>query len=172
MRRLSTSVSRGPLLNEVGRALVVGRAQTCAWVTRPVRIQPDQARVDDGGAQVALNDLARVLLGVKRTDRIPTANLLDRAKIPTMNELVAHQSAIAAWKAMNLPEAPLRPLLEVSDPRTRGGNDGLVRPVSARSIAATNMAGMWNASANLRLASTIMEAQREARKLAMKIRHN
>ncbi|QQP51054.1 Putative RNA-directed DNA polymerase from transposon BS [Caligus rogercresseyi] len=37
IRRLCTTVSRGPLLTEIARAIVIGKLQTSAWVTRSAK---------------------------------------------------------------------------------------------------------------------------------------
>ena len=165
VRRLATSMSRGPLLNEIAKATVIGKAQCCAYVTRPIQLQ-DHTCTDDGGAQVALNDLARVLLGAQRSDHIRTSELLNRAGIPSLNEIVIRQSAIAAWKAINVKGAPLSLVLQALDSRTRGGQQGLVNPVSPRCTAASNMAIVWNKSQALRSAKTLQEAQKVAKKIS------
>ena len=172
VRRLATGMSRGPLLCEVGRALVVGKAQCAAWVTRSVRLN---RKLDDkpptDACQVALNDLARVLLGKKRSDCINCAKLAEKAKLPTINEIVTKQAAMAAWKSLNGADgSSLASLLEPQDSRTRGGIAGLVNPTSARCIAVTNMANVWNASEALRSAKTIAEAKKCANDLAKSVR--
>ena len=157
----------------MARALVIGKAQTCAWVTRPVRLPQEQGgpTIDDGGAQIALNDLARVLLGVKRADRIRATELADRAGIPTMNEIIVRQSAIAAWKAINIPNAALENVLVRYDSRTRGGLSDLRRPISTNCVAAVNMAKVWNSSEALRQASSLAEARKTAARLSKEVRH-
>ena len=171
VRRLATGMSRGPLLREVGRALVVGKAQCAAWVTRSVRLNRklDEKPPTDA-CQVALNDLARVLLGKKRSDCINCAKLAEKAKLPTINEIVTKQAAMAAWKSLNGADgSSLASLLEPQDSRTRGGIAGLVNPTSARCIAVTNMANVWNASEALRSAKTIAEAKKCANDLAKSV---
>ena len=171
IRRLGTSISRGPLLTEVAKALIVGRLQSCAWVTRCIRTnEGDAVTGDDARAQIAMNDLARVLLGTRRADKIRVSDLADRAGLPTLNEIGVRQAALAAWKAEQDPRGPLANILISPDDRTRSAAEGQRRPASTRSIAATNMCTAWNKDANLRAASTMGEARRAAMNLAKECR--
>ncbi|QQP41650.1 Hypothetical protein FKW44_016084 [Caligus rogercresseyi] len=52
--------------------------------------------------QLAINDLARILLGVRRADRLRAADLLDRSHLPSVNEILVKQAAISAWKAIKV----------------------------------------------------------------------
>ena len=116
-----------------------------------------------------LNDLARLLLGVKRADRYKTSDLLDRAGVPSLNEIVVRQSSVAAWKAEQ--GGPLKDALVAFDDRTRGSSLDLRRAASARCNPACNMALAWNASESIRLAKTLQQAQTAAKKLARSVRH-
>ena len=172
IRHLQTNLSRGKLLNEVALALVVGRLQGCAWVTRQARLQLQGSPPtgDDTAIQIAMNDLARVLLGVRLADRWRVSDLANRANLPTVNEIVIKQSAIAAWKAVNNPSDPLREVLPTYDTRTRGASSDLRRPISPRCIAAVNMTAVWNSSQELRSAVSLAEAKRVAVQIASSAR--
>ena len=138
------------------------------WSNRLNRKSGDKPPTD--ACQVALNDLARVLLGKKRSDCINCAKLAEKAKLPTINEIVTKQAAMAAWKSLNGADgSSLAGLLEPQDSRTRGGISGLVNPTSVRCIAVTNMAKVWNASEALRSAKTIAEAKKCANDLAKSV---
>ena len=169
IRRLATKMPNGKLLTEIANSLVIGKLQTSAWVTRSARFAPGPQHGCDKATQVILNDLARLLLGVKRADRYRTSDLLDRAGVPTLNEIVVRQSCVAAWKAEQ--GGPLNDALEVFDDRTRGSSDNMRRAASARCKPACNMASAWNASESLRLAKTLQQAQTAAKKLARSVRH-
>ena len=170
VRRLKCQISRGKLLNEIARSLVIGRLQCNAWVTRPARVVPQngQNRSKDP-AQVILNDLARLLLGVTRADHHRTEDLLDKAKVPSVNQIIVRQSALSAWKAAN--GGALEEVLQSYDSRTRGAVSNLKRPVAPGCIATSNMAAAWNESKSLREAKTLGEARAAARKLAESFRH-
>ena len=98
--RLRVEISRGPLLKAAAWALVMGKIQCTAWVTRRLRLSDDEAVPSEARElQVAINDLARVLLGVRRAEHIKISDLLDRTGLPSLNEIVVQQSAVSAWKA-------------------------------------------------------------------------
>ena len=116
-----------------------------------------------------LNDLARLLLGVKRADHYKTSDLLDRAGVPTLNEIVVRQSCVAAWKAEQ--GGPLNDALVAFDDRTRGSSHDMRRAASARCQPACNMATAWNVSESLRQAKNLQQAKTAAKKLARSVRH-
>ena len=118
--------------------------------------------------QVALNDLARILLGLTRKDHIPTSTLADRAELPTLNEIVVKRSAVEAWKAMN--DGALSGAIEYVGSSSRASTRGLVR-ANIRSRPNLNLEKCWNASSELREATTISAAKRAAKKLATEARH-
>ena len=51
--------------------------------------------------QHLLNDLYRTLLGVKRADCVRVSELADRARCPNLNQIVAKQAAMFAWRSQN-----------------------------------------------------------------------
>ena len=171
IRRLTAHVPRGPVLRQVAFALVIGKLQSAAWITRPVLGIPESlGRITHNGyslastaVQTALNDLARVLLGVRRSDRIRVAELADKAGIPTANEIVIRGAAMAAWSAAN--GNNLRSLLVSPDSRTRAASASLLKEI-APSYAAQNMSMCWEASEELRAASGRNGAKAAARRLA------
>ena len=115
-----------------------------------------------------MNDLAQLLLGVKRADRYKTSDLLDRAGVPTLNEIVVRQSCIAAWKAEQ--GGPLNDALEAFDDGTRGSSNDMRRPASSRRQPAQNMAMAWNVSQSLRQAKTLQQARTAAKILATSVK--
>ena len=170
IRRLKCQMSRGKLLNEVAQSLFVGRLQCNAWITRHARVnQEGEQPSSRDKAQILLNDLARTLLGIRRADHFRTEDLMDRAKLPTLNEIVVRQAALNAWKAVN--GGTLAEFLQPYDSRTRGAEYNLRKPVSWRCRATANMANCWNSYEPLRIAKTIGEARTAARKLANVVRH-
>ena len=100
VRCLAIQLPRGKLLNEIRSSLVVGRLQSSAFVTRHMNSQSND-QMNKGPAQVVLNDLVRVLLGVRRADHHRVADLVDKLGLPTVNQVVVCQSAVSAWKALN-----------------------------------------------------------------------
>ncbi|QQP51454.1 Hypothetical protein FKW44_012827 [Caligus rogercresseyi] len=100
-----------------------------------------------------------------------TADLLHRAGIPTIIEIVVRQSGMAAWKTVNLPYYSLSDMICTSDSRTRSGTSDLKCPYSVGCASAVNMAKTWNSSPELRQATTLLEARRAATRLARISRH-
>ena len=68
IRRLATRISNGKLLSEIARSLVIGKLQTNAWETRCARFNLGPQHGGDTTAQVILNDLGKLLLGVNSAD--------------------------------------------------------------------------------------------------------
>ena len=164
VRRLAAKIGRGSLLRAASQALVIGRIQCSAWVTREARLENSRGTRVSTEEQVALNDLARILTGTKRCEHVRTEDLIKKACIPTLNEIVVRQSAMAAWKAMRHDNAALRPLLVAFDGRTRSASEDLVKP-SVDTIAARNIANAWNHSPGLRRATTLAAAKASAKNL-------
>ena len=169
IRRLATVMPRGKLLTEIARSLVVGKLQTNCWVTREARLDPSPPHTDDIKTQRVMSDLARSLLGLRRSDRYRISELADRASLPTVNELVVKGAALAAWRAEN--GGPLADLLEAHDDRTRNSAQNQRKPTSARCVAAVNMSTCWNSSEALRKAKSLSEAKKAAKRLANSVRH-
>ena len=168
IRRLKCQISRGKLLHTIAGALFVGRLQCSAWITRPMRTTGEHCP-NKGPAQVLTNDLARILLGITRADHYRTEDMMNKANLPTVNQIVVRQSALAAWRAAN--GGALEEVLQTHDSRTRGAGNNLRRPVSQRCTASANMARAWNSSQQLREAKTLSHARSIAKKMGIEARH-
>ncbi len=167
VRRVAYTLPRGKLLNGIAKALIIGKAQTAAWVTRRAALEDEQTGAD--GCQVVINDLARLLMGKTRKDRMRTSNLLERTGMPSMNEITTRQAVVAAWQARKRDKSPLREL--VTDTanahyHTRSQEQGLLRPAAVSSVADSNIARVWNACPDLREAKDLNAAKKVARNLA------
>ena len=169
VRRLATAIGRGKLLTEIAQCLILGKVQCNAFVTRDVRLHAKPVHGDNIATQRILNDLYRTIIGASRADHIRVTDLADRAGLPTLNQIVAKQAAISAWRSQN--GGPLDDILEPCDSRTRGSTQDLRRPTSTRCVAANNMSLLWNASPQLREAKTLTEAKLAAQKLSVSVRH-
>ena len=173
IRQLSVQLPQGKLLKEIGHSLIVGRLQSSAFETPVARINPADSlhhpQPNEGPAQVVLTDLARMLLGVRRTEHIRAADLVDRVGIPTVNEIVVRQSAVMAWRACKC--NALKEVLEGYDGRTRGATGDLRKAISRRCLPAVNMCHAWNTSEALRKAGSIAAARSIAKKISKEARH-
>ena len=116
------------------------------------------------------NPKSRLVLGARRTDHLRATDLMDRAGLSTLNEIVVSQSAVAAWQAVN--GGALQDVLEDFDSRTRGSAANLKKATSQRCQPARNMALAWNSSEALRRAETLREAKAVAKKMAKEARHS
>ena len=125
--------------------------------------------LNKGPAQVVLNDLARVLMGIRRAEHYRAADLANKAGIQTVNEIVVRQSAIMAWRACN--DNALEDVLEKYDDRTRGATGDLRKPVSKRCLPAVNMCTIWNSSEALRKAESLTAARSIAKRISKEARH-
>ena len=171
VRRVAAHIPRGKLLQEIAHALIWGKLQQCAWVTRSVRgLKSVQESIPgpDAAAQVVLNDTARLLLHVRRSDHFKAADMAEKLGFMSVNQVVVQQSAVAAWKCANLRNSGSGPLDNIATPvstTTRAASEGLLRPNSS-STAAKNITAIWEFSPDLRAASTLTEAKTRARELA------
>ena len=157
-------------MKNVAWALVIGKLQCSAWVTRKVRLASNETVTAEAAeTQIAINDLARVLLGLRRAQHVRVEDLMAKSGLPTVNQLVVQQSAVAAWRALR-GGSPLSGLFSSFDSRTRGATKELVKATSSTCVAVSNMAQVWNAFPELREASSLTLAKSRAKQLALNCR--
>ena len=167
VRRLATAVSRGPLLKQAAWALVIGKIQCAAWVTRQARVRLGEPIPAEAAAlQIAVNDLARTLVGARRAQHITVKELLDKTGLPSINQVVVQQAGIAAWKAVKGSSCPISELLTGFDTRTQSLALNLVKPAQSSCVPSENLARVWNASPDIRQAETLSAAKTASRKFA------
>ncbi|QQP54199.1 Hypothetical protein FKW44_006953 [Caligus rogercresseyi] len=73
--------------------------------------------------QVALNDAARSIFGCKRRDHIHVGDLLERAGLPSLNEVAAKAVTLVTWNAFTSTTVAVVPgtrLVTSSSPSRRG----------------------------------------------------
>ena len=56
--------------------------------------------------QRAINATARVVIGARLADRVPTSELMHKAKLTSYNRLAVRAIALEAWKALNSSDGP------------------------------------------------------------------
>ncbi|QQP51425.1 Hypothetical protein FKW44_012783 [Caligus rogercresseyi] len=101
-KRIGSTISRGLLLSEIARAIVIWKLQTSAGVTRSAKFSssaenthsPPRAKASKV-TQLVINDLARVLLGIRRSDRLRVADLLNRSHFPSVKEIIVKEAVIS-----------------------------------------------------------------------------
>jgi hypothetical protein len=95
VRRLTHYVPRGDFLRQLAHGLFFGKLNyALAAVSNPRLDDTGSPTVLDGAVQVAVNDVARALTGLKRSDHIQIPVLLKKAGIPSFNELAVRAVAI------------------------------------------------------------------------------
>ena len=165
LRRLTTQLPRGKMLNQVANALVLGRAQVNSWITHSIQTTSRRQAPDD--TQILLNNTTRILCGKRLEDRERVERLTDRTNFRTMNEMAIRGASVAAWRAVH--GSPLEDLLTKKNSISRAYNRNL-RTAQNQSTAALNMEKAWNSNEKLRNAKSIGEAKSAAKKFAKECR--
>jgi hypothetical protein len=96
--RLANHLPRGTYRQQLFYGLVMGKfAHALAAVARPWLDSEDTASVIWSKIQVAFNDVARSITGVRRHDHVTIKDLLDLAGIESANRMVVKAIAAKAW---------------------------------------------------------------------------
>jgi exonuclease III len=178
--RLAHHVPRGPYLRQLAHGLVFGKLSHAAAAVVTPRTSDVHANAAYSAVQVHVNNVARTLIGAKKSEHRRVEDILDRAKFPSVNELVVRAVATETWKAHRsldgnngernpLGKLMFGPVSDVSaDVRpTRSVASGIV-PIALRgeSTFITHGAELWNSSKSLREAKTLSEVKKLATALA------
>ena len=121
--------------------------------------------------QTIVNDIARVTLGQRRKDKIPTDKLLRKSRLISVNQVSVEMIALEAWKVQNdycdgpTPLADLLGEPRRENGRTRGAAAGLLPPPTKfptnTFIWWTHK--VWNSCPELRTAKSRNKAKRIAK---------
>jgi hypothetical protein len=96
--RLANHLPRGEYLRQLSYGLVVGKfSHALAAVARPRLEQEDNASVVWRGVQVALNNVARSITGMRRWDHVRMEDLLAQAVLESANRMVVKAIAAETW---------------------------------------------------------------------------
>jgi hypothetical protein len=171
--RLAHHVPRGPYLCQLAHGLVVGKLSHAAAAVVTPRTSDVQAY---SAVQVHVNNVARTLIGAKKSEHRRVEDILDQAKFPSVNKLVVRAVATETWKAHRrrngnngkrnpLGKLMFGPVSDVSaDVRpTRSAASGIV-PIALKGESTFIMHGaeLWNSSKSLREAETLSEVKKLA----------
>jgi hypothetical protein len=80
--RLSQYLSGGQLLRQLGSGLLMGNLAHCLPIVARPRLPGSTGTIPEtlASVQVAVNDVARSVIGHRREDHIPIVDLLEAAK--------------------------------------------------------------------------------------------
>jgi hypothetical protein len=177
--RLANHLPRGEYLRQLSYGLVMGKfSHALAAVARP-RLEPeDNASMIWGGIQVAFNNVARSITGVRRRDHVKIEDLLAQAGLESANRMVVKAIAAETWSSFHSDDGGEGARNHIgrilfSDRRTdlakttRSAKTGLVEvPFRGGDTYVTHAAHVWNGSASLRLATTKAKAKKAASNFA------
>ena len=174
-RRLSMHL-RVPVLQQVVRALLVGKVGYACVVLKPRLLETDPVQKDLAAIQTAVNDCARAIIGSRRSDKLPIPALLEKAGVPSVNHLIIEQLAVETWKGMNYESNGVRlPIGQILCPprippsrQTRASSSNCIPPPTKfkSDTFAWFAYRLWNTSPTLRLAPTLTAARKAAKELA------
>jgi hypothetical protein len=85
--RLSQHLPRRQLLRQLGSSLLMGKLAHCFPVVARLRLPESTGPIPEtlASVQVAINDVARSVVGHRREDHIPIVDLLEAAKFLSLN---------------------------------------------------------------------------------------
>jgi hypothetical protein len=182
--RLSHYLPRGAYLRQLATGLVNGKIlHALAAVTTPrLEGSKEGANAQYRAAQISVNSIARMLTGTRRREHRKLANLLQAARLPTINELAVVATATETWRAYHSKDwgQGRQNLLGqlmfgdsddvTTDARlTRSATAGRVHiPLRGQNTFVAHEAAMWNHSPELRAAATIRENKLAAKLLGQR----
>jgi hypothetical protein len=176
--RLGHHLPRGDYLKQLARGLVLSKLQQALPAVASPRMSASDgvANAPYRAAQVAVNDVARTLTGRSRKQHVTVSELLELAKLPSINAMAVKAVAVETWKSYwscDGPDGSRNPIGShmfdsTSAVRsTRAGTTGHVQiPLRGLDTMVVHGAHIWNSSPELRRASTLAEARRAASTLA------
>jgi hypothetical protein len=171
--RLAQHLPRGQLLRQLGSGLLMGKLAHCLPVVAWPRLPGLRGPIPEALAsvQVAINDVARSVVGHTREDHILMVDLLEAAKFLSLNEQVVQATAMAAWNAyvsndgVDGTRNPVGNCMfgngsAPTERPTRAMAAGEVRvPTRGMDTLVTHALGTWNVCAELRDSKTKAEAE-------------
>jgi hypothetical protein len=101
--RLAQHLPRGQLLRQLGSGLLMVKVAHCLLVVARPRLPGSTSVIPKALAQVkvALNDVARSVVGCRREDHVTIVDLLEAAKYLSLNQQVVKATAMSAWNAFH-----------------------------------------------------------------------
>jgi hypothetical protein len=99
--QLAQHLPRGQLLRKLGSGLLMRKIAHCLPVVVRPRLPGSTAATQEAlsQVQVAVNDVARSVVGCRREDHVAIVDLLDAAKYLLLNQQAVKATAMSAWLA-------------------------------------------------------------------------
>ena len=105
-RRLLLHLPRGRHVQDVVRALVVGRLCYGCILISPRLSSEDPSCQLVQSLQTSVNDMARLLIGARRADKITVEELLELTGMPALNRVVVKTILCETWKCLHSSDGP------------------------------------------------------------------
>jgi hypothetical protein len=177
--RLANQLPRGMYLRELSYGLVMGNfAHALAAVARRRLDHEDNGSVIWSMIQVAFNDVARSITGIRRRDNVTIPDLLDLAGIKSANRMVVKAIAAKTWSCYHSNNGQdgarnhVGSILFTNNKTptaktTRSARTGQITvPLRGGDTFVTHAAKVWNRLVTLRDAPTKAAAKKAASDLA------
>ena len=120
LRRLLYQLPRN-CLRPIVDGLILSKVRYGLDVFGRVRLaETDAVSREEHMVQVALNDVMRLMCGVKMTDKVSIEKLMERSGIPSLNQMSAQSTLLTAWKIMNGHSPSLTSLVQEVSPKGSG----------------------------------------------------
>ncbi|QQP56647.1 Hypothetical protein FKW44_001377, partial [Caligus rogercresseyi] len=176
--RLAVYLPRGKYQRQLAKGLMIGKISYAAAAVTIPRFDSEckGPNAAHRAVQVAINDAARSIVGCTRRDHIHIGDLLERAGLPSLNEVAAKAVAMETWKcfysndggggARNpvgdfvfpIPRRPMRSTTPVAYPLWR-----------ETATFACHAISVWNLSKALRSSTTLHTARTAARAIGRSV---
>lgn len=179
--RLSRHLPKGRYLRQLATGLVQGKISHALPAVTTPRLDTAAGAPNESykAVQRSLNDVARTITGTRRQEHVRIEDLLEAARIPSVNAMATSATAIETWKAYHSSDGPngtRNPIgSHVFDGNTgnrgtRAASSGLVQiPLRGYNTMVVNAANTWNRCPDLRAAATLVEARGVAKRLAASV---
>ena len=171
--RMSTVLPRTHLAT-VAKSLVTGKLGYGAAAAGCPRLESGVSDGSHTAIQTAVNDVARAVLRVRRSDRVPVKSLLSKSGLPSFNSIVVKAVALEAWRAISQHSPNPTSLGKLtfqanhSERLTRASEAQKVKPKCRFRLETftSHAVNVWNSASSLRGAPTVHAARQVARQLA------
>ncbi len=167
-----------PLVKTIMQSMIRGKIGYACAVLPPRFNEQDPVNGLMAKIQTSLNEVARSIVGCRRSDRRRVEEILQESSIPSLNKVVIETIGVECWKALNVRDAPDLPLAPIGTllMASRKCDKRKTRAVSNNSLPPPTRIQMdvfawwahivWNTSPPLRAATTLNAAKSAATSFA------